>query len=655
LDTNASPASIVRTGAAPVVRRASEFYRQGSVSTTDLPIGTELLGYRIESVLGRGGMGIVYLAEDLRLKRRVALKLLSPKLADDERFRERLVAESELAAALDHPNIVPIYQAGDVDGRIFISMRYVEGSDLKRVLRDGPLSAEHTLAVVSQIASALDAAHSRGLVHRDVKPSNVLIAPGAGHEGADHVYLADFGLTKRRSEEPNAMHGAEQLMGTIEYVAPEQIRGDDVDGRADVYSLGCLLFECLTGEPPFANRSDAATLFAHLTEEPPSLPELAQVLPKALAKEPQDRYQRCRELVDDARASLGLAEAPRAHRRQFVGLAAAAVAIAAIALAVVLTRGGASRAAARVPGRLVQIDPRTNSATETLAVGQDPTGIAFGASHVWLTTAPDSNVWRIDPKTLDVIRTSVTGTPLGIAVKPGVAAGNVGSANGGVVFVIGNEGVTMVDASSGQVAAGRQTGGIANLPATVIAGGEGGIWAVASGTAYRFRSLAFGVGRADSPVALPPPVPDDNAHEGQEPAGIAVGEDSVWALGDAIDRRLWRIDPRTAQIVATIRLPFAPGGVAAGLGGVWVTAQVDDKILRIDPRTNRIAATIAVGRAPWGVVVGAGAVWTANTVDGTVSRIDPRTNRVVATVRVDADPKQLAVGDGSIWVAAVAR
>ena len=361
---------------------------------TDLPIGSELLGYRIEDVLGRGGMGIVYLAEDQRLKRRVALKLLSPELAEDERFRERLLAESELAASLDHPNIVPIYEAGEVEGRIFISMRYVEGDDLKALLREGPLSPEHSLALVSQVASALDAAHARGLVHRDVKPSNVLIAPEAGHEGADHVYLADFGLTKRVTDDGELVPGQEQLLGTIEYVAPEQIRGEEVDGRADVYSLGCLLYECLAGEPPYPHASDAAVLFAHLQEEPPTLPGLEQVLPRALAKSPDDRYQTGRELVEAARDALGLA-AP--HRGRWpLAVAVVALAVAAALLAFFLTRGGGSSAPTGA-GRLVRIDPKTNGVLKTAAIGEDPTGVAIGAGHVWMTTAPDSSVWRVDP------------------------------------------------------------------------------------------------------------------------------------------------------------------------------------------------------------------------------------------------------------------
>ena len=208
----------------------------------DRPVGSELLGYRVEALLGQGGMGVVYLAEDLRLRRRVALKLLAPELAEDKRFRERFLAESKLAASLDHPCVVPIYEAGQGGGLLFIAMRYVEGGDLKALLRDGPLSAERVVRVCAQVADALDFAHERGLVHRDVKPSNVLL------DGRDHVYLADFGLTKRLGEPQSAEPG---VLGTIDYAAPEQIRGEKVDGRADQYSLACLLYECLRAHRHF--------------------------------------------------------------------------------------------------------------------------------------------------------------------------------------------------------------------------------------------------------------------------------------------------------------------------------------------------------------------------------------------------------------------
>jgi YVTN family beta-propeller protein len=614
---------------------------------TDLTIGGELLGYRIEDVLGRGGMGIVYLAEDLRLKRRVALKLLSPQLAEDERFRERFLTESQLAASLDHPNIVPIYETGEVDGRIFISMRYVEGSNLKEVLRKGPLEPGRAVSLVSQVASALDAAHARGLVHRDVKPSNVLIAPGAGHEGADHAYLADFGLTIRLSVpiDEQVPAGQDQLLGTVEYVAPEQIRGEDVDGRADIYSLGCLLYECLAGEPPYPHRSDAAVLFAHLQEEPPTLPGLERVLPRALAKSPEDRYQSGRGLVDAAREALGLAT-PRHSRWPLAALVALGLVAAAIAVGVLLTRGGGPGASA-VTGRLVRIDPGTNAATKTVEVGQDPSGIAVGAGGVWLTSLPDSVLWRVDPNTSEITRISVSVTPFAVAVKRGASFGQptASAASNGLVFVAGSGGVTMVDPGSAQ-----QTGTIHTDDATVIASGPGGVWVVA-GTADRLIDTAFGVGTVTARVRLAPAAQADEAHKRDDEAGIAVGEGAVWVLGDLVDRRLWRIDPVSRRVVTAIALPLAPGSVAAGLGAVWVTAQLDDRVLRIDPVTNRVVATIRVGRAPWGIAAGEGGVWVANTADGTVTRIDPRTNRVVATIRVDASPTALAVGEGSVWVA----
>jgi len=221
----------------------------------DARIGTELGGYRIERVIGRGGMSSVYLAEHIRLGRMVALKLLSPELAGSERFRDRFLRESKLAASIDHPNIVPIYDADEVGDVLFIAMRYVEGSDLKEVIRaEGRLDAVRTAAIVGQIASALDAAHEHGLVHRDVKPGNVLLTPD------DHVYVSDFGLTKRALS-VSGLTATGQLVGTIDYVAPEHIKGDVVDGRADVYSLGCVVVECLTGHVPYLRDLEVGVLW----------------------------------------------------------------------------------------------------------------------------------------------------------------------------------------------------------------------------------------------------------------------------------------------------------------------------------------------------------------------------------------------------------
>ena len=277
----------------------------------DPQVGTVLAGYRIESLLGRGGMSVVYLAEDLRLKRRVALKLLAEGLAGDESFRDRFLRESQLAASIDHPNIVPIYEAGREGDVLFIAMRYVEGSDLKERLRRGRLDPGEAVGILAQVASALDAAHERALVHRDVKPSNLLLDTGARPDGSDHVYLADFGITKRISEDSTIGEDS-HVLGTLDYVAPEQIAGDEIDGRADVYSLACVLYECLVGRPPFARDSEIAVVFAHLEAEPPApsahRPELPEafdaIIARALAKEPESRYPSCREL---ARAGLAIA------------------------------------------------------------------------------------------------------------------------------------------------------------------------------------------------------------------------------------------------------------------------------------------------------------------------------------------------------------
>jgi predicted Ser/Thr protein kinase len=268
-------------------------------------IGTTVAGYRLEKLLGRGGMSVVYLAEHQRLGRKVALKLLSPALGEDDSFRERFEHESRRAAEIDHPNIVPIYDAGDAEGQFYIAMRYVHGPDLKTLLKgDGPLSIGRTLFLLEQAASALDAAHERDLVHRDVKPANILI-----EEPSDRVFLTDFGVVKH-----TASHGLTRtgfFIGTVDYAAPEQIEGLPVDARTDVYALGCVLYECLVGRAPFDRESEVAVMHAHLTEQPPSLRssrpdlprELDRVIAFAMSKAKDDRPATCEELIDAAHAA----------------------------------------------------------------------------------------------------------------------------------------------------------------------------------------------------------------------------------------------------------------------------------------------------------------------------------------------------------------
>jgi tRNA A-37 threonylcarbamoyl transferase component Bud32 len=264
--------------------------------TSALQAGYELAGYRIVSQLARGGFSTVYLVRDLGLHRRVAVKVLAPELAADARFRQRFLRESQVAASLDHPNIVPIYDAGEAEGLLFIAMRYVEGTDLGTLLSsEGPLELARVLALLGPIADALDTAHQQGLVHRDVKPGNVLIGHAGGRE---HAYLADFGLTKNVSS-LTGLTATGQFLGTVDYMAPEQIEGRPVTAATDVYSLGCVLFECLSGHPPFERETEAAVLWGHMQEAPPPLgqPALDPVFAKALAKEPAQRFETCGAFV----------------------------------------------------------------------------------------------------------------------------------------------------------------------------------------------------------------------------------------------------------------------------------------------------------------------------------------------------------------------
>jgi len=271
-----------------------------------LPDGRDIFralpGYRIERQLGRGSMGVVYLAEEVHLRRKVALKILIPTLADDELFRKRFDRESQSAANLDHPNIVPIYAAGEAGGLLYIAMRYVRGGDLRAVLEtNGPLSLEQATSVITAVADALDAAHTQGMVHRDVKPANILIDSLNGQE---HYYLSDFGVTKIVSSD-TSLTSAGQIVGTIDYIAPEQIQGKPVDGRSDLYALGCVLYQCLTGVVPFAGEEAAAFMWSHVHEEVPPVtarrpdlpPQIDRIVAKAMAKQPEDRYSTCGELA----------------------------------------------------------------------------------------------------------------------------------------------------------------------------------------------------------------------------------------------------------------------------------------------------------------------------------------------------------------------
>jgi CHASE2 domain-containing sensor protein/predicted Ser/Thr protein kinase len=281
-----------------------------------------IAGYRIEEVLGRGGMGVVYRARQLALDREVAIKLIATDRAQDSVFRERFKSESRIAASIEHANVIPVYEAGEDDGLLFIAMRLVDGFDLGQLLaRVGALARERAVRITVQIAWALDAAHTRGLIHRDVKPANVLLTL----ENPEHAYLTDFGLAKHVGAHTRITR-ADQWIGTLDYLSPEQIRGEPLTPSADIYSLTCLLYHCLVGQPPFPRESEAATMWAHVSTPPPSITaahselpdELDPIIARGMAKEPAERFATSRELAEECARALGLAIGNTIERSEVV-------------------------------------------------------------------------------------------------------------------------------------------------------------------------------------------------------------------------------------------------------------------------------------------------------------------------------------------------
>jgi tRNA A-37 threonylcarbamoyl transferase component Bud32 len=318
--------------------------------STSVAAGTIIAGFRVESLIGTGAMGAVYSAQTAA-DERVALKVLPPELARDERFRRRFLRESKLAAGLDHPHIVPTIASGEEDGVLYLAMARVEGSDLRELLRrEGRLEPERALDLLGQVAEALDVAHGSGLVHRDVKPGNILVT---GEPGSEHAYLCDFGLARHVSS-VRSLTGDRGFVGTIDYVPPEQIEGGHIDGRADVYSLGSVLYECLAGARPFDRESELSVVFAHLNEPPPQITDVRPDLPDAfddvfataLAKAPENRYATCGELVEAALAALQgrtVVRRKRRRRRWLVSAAAVFAAGSAVAGGLLATGGDADR------------------------------------------------------------------------------------------------------------------------------------------------------------------------------------------------------------------------------------------------------------------------------------------------------------------------
>jgi streptogramin lyase len=625
----------------------------------DARIGAEVAGYRIEAVLGRGGMSVVYLAEDVRLRRKVALKLLSPELSADERFRDRFVRESQIAAGLDHPNIIPIYEAGEADGALFIAMRYVRGTDLKTLLRnEGPLPPDRTVEILTAVAGALDEAHAEGLVHRDVKPANVLIASGRGPESSGQVYLSDFGVTKRTSSD-SGITSTGQFVGTLDYAAPEQVTGAPLDGRTDVYSLGCVLYECLTGEPPFVRDAEMAVLWAHVNQPPPKVtekrpelpPDIDAVVAKAMAKSPDDRYATCAEQASAARSALRvptdehpkafLPARPGVRRGTVLAVSGALVALAAVIFAVFILRGGKTAsappsAAPRATDSVWRIDPTTGKVLAKIPTGEDPRSVAVGEGSVWIANFGSDTVTRVDPVTNRTIDIRVGREPVDLAVGEGAVW---------VVTVL-DRSISRVDTASNRVVAKVSLGG---RPNSVAVDGEG-VWAGVSDlppNVSRFGTAVVRIDPATNTSTALIPV------QGQFRNFVAAEDGAVWVATDS--GVLSRIDEATEKVADELALESVASGVAVGGGSVWVTSEsFPGTVARVDVSEGRVIATIPVGGTNIvrsGVAVGDNKVWVTDSVNEVVSAILIVSNDVSPTrIRTTGPPSDLALGGDALWV-----
>ena len=573
-------------------------------------IGTDFLGYRIEELIGRGGMGIVYRAYDLRLKRPVALKLVAPSLARDERFRERFARESELVMSLEHPNVVPIYDAGDVDDRVYLAMRLVDGRDLGALLRtEGALEPERAMAICAQIGAALDAAHARGLVHRDVKPSNVLL------DGSEHVYLADFGLTRRLDD--GGATAEDRSVGTPAYLAPEQLEHGPIDGSTDIYSFGCVLYECLTGEPVFPRSSRLAVAWAHLEEEPPKpsrrrveLPDaIDAVVGRALAKEPEQRYPSCGALVAAAGAALGLGT-PRASRRRrtvlLAGAAALAIAAAAAVIATSLAHGGRKSATLfAAPNTLARIDPTTKKVDAVVNVGLNPVVSAGGGQRVWVYSERSGKISEIDTRTNRVIER------------------------------------TLVSLLPPAECCGLYSG-------PVLAADASGAWFVKGGLVRRPYLVHLPAGqRKRRSHAYPLDI---------VPTGVAVGGGSVWVVGRTPrDDQVLRIDPADGRVTGRKRFAASAriDSIAFGYGRVWVVSSERSTLYRIDPQFRRPPRKVQVSdsRATRPELI-YGQVWVrVEGHKGVTWQWDPSSLKKPAHWEVDGPPtsQENVWGNGTFW------
>jgi YVTN family beta-propeller protein len=654
--------------------------------------GSIVGGYRLEDRIGQGGMAVVYRAHDGRLNRRVAMKLLAPALAGDPGFRRRFAGESLAAAAVDDPHIIPVFEAGEDGGVLFIAMRYVGGGDVgSLVRRDGPLPLPRVAAVISPVASALDAAHAAGLVHRDVKPANMLLDVRPGRP--DHVYLSDFGLSKG-SLAASGLTGTGQFLGTLDYISPEQIQGRPTDGRADQYALACAAFELLTGEPPFRPDRGLAVVAAHLSAPPPSVsarrPGLSagvdEVLARALAKAPSDRFAVCRDFAEALRAALGLAPydagsadgpsertptqvavppagpgagGPRVPRtgstpgRAGAGAATVDAATVDASRAAVLPQrapvgpapgpepepgqpaaGGAAPDQARRwrPGRRVSVTAAAGAVVAAAVIivaiigfRPAPSGSITGSATAYVANNDGGTVTLID------LATGHTGTPIRVGSEPDAIAI---TPDGMTAYVANNVGgtVTPIDLATGRPGTPIRVG---NGPSHIAITPDGKTAYVTYWGGDTVTPIDLATGRAGTPIRV-----------GNGPHAIAITPDGKTAYVTDLDG-VTPIDVATGHTGTPIAVGNGPHAIAITPDSK--TAYVNDEgggtVTPIDLATGHTGTPIPVGSAPVAVAItpDGKTAYVVNYGGGTVTPIDLATGRAATPIRVGNGPEGIAI------------
>jgi serine/threonine-protein kinase len=597
----------------------------------EFALGATFAGYRIAGVVASGATGVLYRATRDALAWPIALKLIGAPLAEDDAFRDRFERASRLATSLRHPNPVHVHDFGERDGRLFLATRHVAGTDLGTlVARDGAIGVERAARLIGQVASALDATHRRGLIHRDVKPAHMLVA-GELHERA---VLTDVGLSG---------------LGALECLAPELVDPAQAGVRSDMYALGCVLFYALAGRAPLARDTHLATIVAHLSEPPsalrawrPNAPAaLEEVIARALSKDPGDRPESAGAFaaaVDEAIRPHAAPVAPRSPRRRArrlrFGVAVATAVAAAGAVVVSLGDGGDTdrHRVAAPPPAVPAPAPHAPRTVATIHIGKAADGIAAAGEDVWVAALRDNELVRIDARSNRVTARVPAGTDPDSVAAARRAVWVSSRATGRLLLFRARPRPVQVRALP--VGAKPEGAGLSGRRAWVVS--------AADDTVTRASRDSGAVSGTPTPV-------------GGQPIDVSVGPSGVWTT-NSDDGTVTHVDTATGwRVGGPIRVGRAPKGVTEGFGSVWVANGGDDTVSRLDAGTGRaIGRPIHVGDQPSKLTVAAGLVWVTNFGSATVTRIDPRAGRVVgAPLRVGRHPVGIAFGAGHVWVASL--